>query len=100
LSGFSEGKNGPVLTAVLTATNKHKPKKRFQRVANGLYRFKATGTFYAVFKINGKTRWKSLGTNDLAHARQLLAEEIKNSSKIDWQQAGMLTLEKLIQMYR
>jgi integrase len=88
-----------VLTRVLTR-RKNQPKKRFQRVANGLYRFKRTGTYYSVFKVGGKTRWKSLATDDLANARQLLSEEIKNASRIDWRQAKTVTLRKLIEMYK
>ncbi|MBP9902604.1 MAG: hypothetical protein KBH45_14180, partial [Verrucomicrobia bacterium] len=98
-SWSSKGQKGAILTAVLTRTRKRGRKKRFQRVANGLYRFKRTGTIYAVFKSNGRTRWKSLATDQIARARQLLAEEIKNASCIDWRQAGMLTVRKLIEMY-
>ena len=55
--------------------------------------------YYAVFKVDGRTRWKSLETDDLELARQLLADRIKNASQIDWRQAGMLTVQKLIEMY-
>ena len=89
----------PVLTPVLTGAIKRGKTKRFQRVATGLYRFKRTGILYAAFKVDGRTRWKCLSTDDIPHARLLLAEEIKTASIIDWRQAGTLTVRKLIEMY-
>jgi hypothetical protein len=52
---WNDYKNPSVLTTVLTRCKK-RPKKRFQRVANGLYRFKRTGTYYSVFKVGGKEK--------------------------------------------
>jgi hypothetical protein len=96
----NDNAKSPVLTSVLTRVKNRGSKKRFQRVANGIYRFKRTGILYAVFKADGRTRWKCLSTDDITLARQLLAEQIKNSSQIDWRQAGTLTVQKLIEMYR
>jgi uncharacterized protein YlaI len=95
-----EAKNDPVLTAVLTRTKKRSSKKRFQRAGKGLFRFKRTGIYYGVFKCAGKTRWKNLGTDDLIFARQLLADEQKRSVKVDWKQAGIVSVEKLIERYQ
>src|SRR5437867_2493228 len=93
-------RNPPVLTPVLTGTKKRRRGKRFQRVAKGLYRFKRTGIFYAVFKVDGRTRWKCLSTDDLQQARRQLAEQIKNASSIDWRQAATVTVRQLINTYR
>src|SRR5438105_653311 len=76
----TDHQKSPVLTPVLTGTKKRRRGKRFQRVAKGLYRFKRTGILYAVFKVDGRTRWKCLSTDDLQQARRQLAEEIKNAS--------------------
>ena len=92
-------KNESVLTAVLTQKPKHTSNKRFQRVGYGLVRFKKTGMLYGVFKSAGRTRWKSLGTDDLIFARQLLSEEIKRAVKVDWKQAGVVTVSQLIERY-
>ena len=91
-------KNDSVLTAVLTRS-RQKGSKRFQRVSHGLFRFKKTGMLYGVFKSAGRTRWKSLGTDDLDHARELLAEEVKRAVKVDWKQSRMVTLRRLIERY-
>ena len=89
----------PVLTPVLTETPKRRVTKRFQRVSKGLYRFKKTGTLYAVFKVDGKTRWKCLETDDPIQARERMAEEIKKSTRIDWRQAATVTVSQLLEMY-
>jgi integrase len=54
---------------------------------------------YGVFKSDGRTRWKSLGTDDVEVARRLVAEEIKKSTQIDWKQAGTVTVRQLIERY-
>ena len=92
-------KNDSVLTAVPTRTKKRTSKKRFQRAGRGLFRFKKTGIYCGVFKNDGKTRWKNLGTDDLILARQLLADELKRVVKVDWKQAGLVTVQKLIERY-
>ena len=102
IEGFSQTtapRNVSVLTPVLTGTKKRKGSKRFQRVSTGLFRFNKTGTLYAVFKINGRTRWKSLNTDDLTLARQRLADEINDSSKIDLRQAETVTVQQLVELY-
>ncbi|MGB7749104.1 MAG: hypothetical protein WBN75_17640 [Verrucomicrobiia bacterium] len=100
MGGFSEAKNKAVLTAVLTARDKSRKNARFQRVGHGLFRFKRTGTLYAVLKVNGRTRWKSLATDDVAYAKRLLAEEKVSVSRVDWRQARCFTLLQLIEAYR
>ncbi len=92
--------NPPVLTPVLTGTPKRKAGRRFQRVSKGLYRFKRTGILYAVFKVDGRTRWKCLSTDDPQQARRQLAEEIKNASAIDWRRAATVTVRQLLNTYR
>jgi integrase len=89
----------PVLTAVQTITPKKRKSKRFQRVGNGLFRFKRTGGIYGAFKVEGRTRWKCLGTDDMEVGRQRLAEEIKKSSRIDWRQAATVTISQLMERY-
>jgi integrase len=89
----------PVLTSVLTVTKKKRGGKRFQRVGHGLFRFKRTGTIYGVFKLNGRTRWKSLSTNDPSRARLLLMDEIKSASQVDWRHGEKCTLKEIIEKY-
>ena len=94
-----KGKNEGCLTNCLTGSEKKKKSKRFQRVGHGLFRMRSTGIIYAVFKSVGKTRWKNLGTDDIKHARELLAEEIKRDVKIDWKRSRTVTLQELIAHY-
>jgi integrase len=68
-------------------------------VGHGLFRFRRTGTIYGVFKTNGRTRWKSLSTDDPARARLLLMDEIKNASQVVWRQAEKCTLRQIIEKY-
>jgi hypothetical protein len=69
------------------------------RIGNGLFRFKKTGGIYGAFKVDGRTRWKCLETEDMAVGRQRLAEEIKKSSRIDWRQAASVTVSQLVERY-
>jgi hypothetical protein len=64
-----------------------------------LFRFKRTGAIYGAFKVDVRTRWKCLGTEDIAVGRQRLAEEIKKSSRIDWRQAATVTVSQLVERY-
>jgi integrase len=91
------GENDSVLTSVLTGSGKRRQNRRFQRAGHQLFRFRKTGMLYGVFKSAGKTRWKSLGTDDLIRARELLAEEIKRDTKVDWKQSRTVTLRQLIE---
>jgi integrase len=68
-------------------------------VGHGLFRFKRTGTIYGVFKLNGRTHWKSLATDDPSRARLLLMDEIKNASRVDWRHAERCTLKDAIEKY-
>jgi hypothetical protein len=65
-----------------------------------LFRFKRTGTRDAVRKVNGRTRWKSLATDNVAYAKRLLAEEKVFVSRVDWRQARCCTIHELIETYR
>ena len=96
----TDHQKSPVLTPVLTRTQKRRRGRRFQRASNGLYRFKRTGTLYAVFKVEGRTRWKCLSTEDIQQARRQLAEEIKNASAVDWRQAATVTVRQLLNAYQ
>jgi integrase len=58
-----------------------------------------TGTIYAAFKSAGRTHWKSLGTDDVNHARELLAQEIKQEAKVDWKRSRTVSLHELIAHY-
>jgi hypothetical protein len=40
------------------------------------------GAIYAVFKSAGRTHWKSLGTDDVNQAQELLGQEIKHVAKV------------------
>ena len=60
---------------------------------------KGTGIIYAVFKSISRTRWKNWGTDDIQHARELLADEIKRDVKIDWKRSRTVTLHELIENY-
>jgi integrase len=60
---------------------------------------RSTGTIYSVFKSAGRTRWKSLATDDVNQARELLAEEIKREAKIDWKRSRTVSLRQLIDHY-
>lgn len=60
---------------------------------------KKTGMIYAVFKAAGRTHWKSLGTDDVNQARELLGQEIKREAKVDWRRSRTVNLRELIQHY-
>jgi integrase len=60
---------------------------------------RSTGTIYAIFKSAGRTHWKSLGTDDLNHARELLGEEIKREARVDWRHSRTVNLRELIEYY-
>jgi hypothetical protein len=56
--------------------------KRFRRAGYGLFRMRKIGAIYAVFKSAGRTHWKSLGTDDVNQAQELLGQEIKHVAKV------------------
>jgi integrase len=64
-----------------------------------VFRFTRTGILYGVFKVAGRTRWKCLDTEDITLARQRLAKEIGLSARIDWRQAGSVTVRQLVDHY-
>ncbi len=98
--GSGKGKNDSILTSVLTRSPKSKKSGRFQRVGHGLFRFKKSGVLYGVFKQHGRTHWKSLGTDEVGLARQLLAKEIANTAKIAWRKSAGMTLRGLIALHQ
>jgi len=80
-------------------TKRRRKLGRFKRICTSLFRYRNTGAYYIVFKRDGKTKWINLRTNDLTLARQLLANEIKTTPKGDWKQAGIVTVQTLIELF-
>jgi hypothetical protein len=54
---------------------------------------------YGVFKSAGRTHWKNLGTDDVNHARELLADEMKQEVKVGWKRFRTVTLRELPERY-
>jgi integrase len=52
-----------------------------------------------VFKVQGRTVWRSLGTDDREQAKAILAEEIKKAKRVDLKAAHSLTLDGLLDLY-
>jgi integrase len=73
--------------------------KRFKRISKGLFRYQRSGIIYAVFKSGEKTHWINLRTNDIRHAKKLLAEELKRAKQINWKNSRMITLQNLMECY-
>jgi integrase len=76
----------------------HARNGQFVRVAENLYRYSASKTYYAVYRKNGKLAWKSLKTTDPEIARRKLKEEIASASRVDARQEKM-TLDALLDLY-
>ncbi len=57
-----------------TIGRNHQRKGEFRKVGENLYRYSTSGTYYAVFRVQGKLIWKSLETDDreLANRKQFL----------------------------
>src|SRR6185369_11847244 len=70
----------------------------FARVAENLYRYSASGVYYARFRSDGKEISRSLKTTDRTLAKRKLAEELENASKLD-AKVGKMTLEELLRLY-
>ena len=51
------------------------PSGKFQKVAECLYRYEPSGSYFALFKIGGRQKRVKLGTKDLAHAKRLRDEQ-------------------------
>ena len=54
---------------------------RFIRVQQNIYRYATTGILYAVFRVNGKLKWRSLKTAKLREAKRLLLVEMDKAEK-------------------
>jgi len=70
----------------------------FRKVGENLYRYSSSGTYYAVFRANGKLIWKSLKTADRELAKRKLKEEQDKSGRID-PVAEKKTVAELLQDY-
>ncbi|MGO8926304.1 MAG: tyrosine-type recombinase/integrase [Limisphaerales bacterium] len=75
----------------------HSRKGRFVRVAENLYRYSASKTYYAVYRRHGKLAWKSLKTTDAELAKRKLKDQVAKAGRIDARQARM-TLEALLRL--
>ncbi len=71
---------------------------RFSKVKDNLYRYSATKTYYAVYRRQGKLRWKSLRTQDRELAERRLRDELAGADHVDVRQESM-TLEALLSMF-
>jgi integrase len=77
----------------------HSQSGEFCRVAENLYRYSASGVYYARFRANGKEVRKSLRTVDRSLAKRRLTEELENASKVD-AKIGKMTLEELLRLFK
>ena len=75
----------------------HSRKGRFVRVAENLYRYSASKTYYAVYSGHGKLAWKNLKTTDAELAKRKLKDQVAKAGRIDARQARM-TLEDLLRL--
>ena len=76
----------------------HSQSGEFCRVAENLYRYSASGVYYARFRANGKEVRKSLRTVDRSLAKRRLTEELENASRVD-AKIGKMTLEELLRLF-
>jgi integrase len=76
----------------------HARKGEFVKVAENLYRYSASKTYYGVFRRNGALKWRSLGTSDREVAKRKLKEAIASAGKVDVRQESM-TVEGLLGLY-
>jgi integrase len=76
----------------------HARNGKFVRVAENLYRYSSSKTYYAVYRRDGKLVWRSLKTTDRDLAKRKLKNEIEAAQRIDPRQNG-LTVESLLRMY-
>ena len=73
----------------------HSRKGRFVKVAENLYRYSASKSYYAVFRKKGRLIWRSLRTKDRAIANRKLKDELGKVAKTDPQQRKMILAELL-----
>ena len=70
------------------------PKRAFEKVGPCLYRYTATGTYYALVKVKGKQIRRSLETSDRPLAKRKLADLQRDLLRVD-ASAGKLSLADL-----
>ena len=70
------------------------PKRIFEKVGPCLYRYTATGTYYALVKVKGKQVRRSLETTDRPLAKRKLADFQRDLTRVD-ASAGKLSLADL-----
>jgi integrase len=80
-------------------SNPKRKSRRFKRIGSGLFRYQKTGVIYGVFKVQGKTVWKNLNTIDRARAKELMAEEVRKSKKVNLKASHKITLDELLNFY-
>lgn len=71
---------------------------RFVRIAEGLYRYSSSGTYFAVIRHLGKLIRRSLQTQDFALAKRRLADLRRSLERVDFK-AGKVTVAGLAARY-
>jgi integrase len=66
-----------------------KSKSKFERIEPGLYRYRSSGVFYSVLKMDGKTIWKNLHVIDKPTARRLLAHARADQNTLNSNLSGL-----------
>jgi integrase len=80
-------------------SNRKRKSRRFKRIGNGLFRYQKSGVIYGVFKVQGQTVWRNLNTTDRDRARDLMAEEIRKSRKVNLKASHKIRLDELLRFY-
>src|SRR5947207_13256187 len=80
-------------------TNNRTARKRFKHLGGGLYRHKS-GSFYAVFRSNGKVVWKKLQSTGRSAAREEIVGEIKKKDDLEPTAKRVMTLADLVNLHR
>src|SRR5215210_1028635 len=70
----------------------------FEKIGECLYRYRSTGTYYALYKIGNNKKRQSLETRDEKVAKRLLADKLAKRDRLDASQTGF-TLAKLAEKY-
>lgn len=70
-----------LLTRIIAGISMNSRNGRFVRVKDNLYRYTATKKYYAVYRRQGKLRFKSLKTADREIAERALRTEIQKSEE-------------------
>src|SRR5262245_37061060 len=89
----------PLLYCMLLAAMKgHARKGEFIRVAENLYRYSSSQTYYAVFRRNGRLKWQGLRTTDRDLAKRRLKDALTGAARVDVRHEQM-TLGALLDLY-